>query len=184
MTAGHNPDLSGSKPVQPEIPIHERCINFLVPVGIETVQCGWSFRGQLCHRTAGGVGDPEVDAFNNHVRRARRRRSRPDSESADAASGCLAKRSVGRVPVFSGTHRHCRPDLLGLDQRPGFHRSDGQRVRAIPQPQKGMAVTIVETRAEIRAITSGVDTPGRLQILRAARPAPTIQIGSRALLDG
>ena len=92
------------------------------------------------------------------------------SESADAVSGCLAKRSVGRVPVFSGTHRHCRSDLPGLDQRPGFHRSDGQRVRAIPQPEKGMAVTIVETRAEIRAITGGVDTHADVHVAAALDP--------------
>src|SRR5277367_5429121 len=91
------------------------------------------------------------------------------SESADAASGCLAKRSVGRVPV-SGTRRHCRSDLPGLDQRPGFHRSDGQRVRAIPQPEKGMTVTIVETRAEIRAITGGVDTHADVHVAAALDP--------------
>ena len=91
------------------------------------------------------------------------------SDSADAASGCLAKRSVGRVPGF-GTHRRCRSDLPGLDQRPGFHRSDGQRVRAIPQPEKGMAVTIVETRAEIRAITGGVDTHADVHVAAALDP--------------
>ena len=35
------------------------------------------------------------------------------------------------------------------------HRSDGPAVRAIPQPEKGMAVTIVE---EARPVTGGVDT--------------------------
>jgi hypothetical protein len=64
------------------------------------------------------------------------------SESADAVRVCPANRFVGRVPGFCGTHRRCRSDLPGLDQRPGFHRSDGQRVRAIPQPEKGMTVTI------------------------------------------
>jgi hypothetical protein len=53
-------------------------------------------------------------------------------------------------PRFSGTHRRCRSDLPGLGKRPGFTGSDGQRVRAIPQPQKGTAVTIVE---DARAIT-------------------------------
>src|SRR5207248_2364176 len=82
---------------------------------------------------------------------------------------CPARRSVGRAQVF-WHHRHCRSDLPGLDQRPGFHRSDGQRVRAIPQPEKGMAVTIVETRAEIRAITGGVDTHADVHVAAALDP--------------
>ncbi len=42
------------------------------------------------------------------------------SESADAASGCAARRSAGRVPGFPGTHRRCRSDLPVLCKRPGF----------------------------------------------------------------
>ena len=68
--------------------------------------------------------------------------------------------------VFSGTHQRCRPDLPGLGKRPGFHRSGGQRVRAIPQPQKGMALTIVETRA----ITGGVDTHADVHVAAALDP--------------
>ena len=87
-------------------------------------------------------------------------------ESADARSGCPANRSAGRGPGFSGTHQRCRPDLPGLGKRPGFHRSGGQRVRAIPQPQKGMALTIVETRA----ITGGVDTHADVHVAAALDP--------------
>ena len=87
-------------------------------------------------------------------------------ESADARPGCPANRSAGRGPGFSGTHQRCRPDLPGLGKRPGFHRSGGQRVRAIPQPQKGMAVTIVETRA----ITGGAGHPRGRARRGCARP--------------
>src|SRR6266699_4535944 len=78
---------------------------------------------------------------------------------------CPARRSVGRAQVF-WHHRRCRSDLPGLDQRPGFHRSDGQRVRAIPQPEKGTALTIVETRA----ITGGVDTHADVHVAAALDP--------------
>src|SRR5437660_5860065 len=79
---------------------------------------------------------------------------------------CPARRSVGRAQVF-WHRRRCRSDLPGLDQRPGFHRSDGQRVRAIPQPEKGTALTIVESRAETRAITGGVDTHADVHVAAA-----------------
>src|SRR5689334_5280745 len=82
---------------------------------------------------------------------------------------CPARRSVGRAQVF-WHRRRCRSDLPGLDQRPGFHRSDGQRVRAIPQPEKGTAVTIVETRADTRAITGGVDTHADVHVAAALDP--------------
>src|SRR6266568_2742416 len=82
---------------------------------------------------------------------------------------CPARRSVGRAPGL-WHHRRCRPDLPGLDQRPGFHRSGGQRVRAIPQPEKGTALTIVETRAETRAITGGVDTHADVHVAAALDP--------------
>jgi hypothetical protein len=65
------------------------------------------------------------------------------SESADAARAVLLT-TCRAAPSLLGT---CRSDLPGLGKRPGFHRSDGQRVRAIPQPQEGMKVTIVETPA-------------------------------------
>jgi len=40
-------------------------------------------------------------------------------------------------------------------------------VRAIPQPEKGTALTIVETRAETRAITGGVDTHADVHVAAA-----------------
>ena len=87
------------------------------------------------------------------------------SESADAARAVF-NRFVGRAPGFSGTHRRCRSDLPGLGKRPGFTGPGGQRVRAIPQPQKGMTVTIVETRA----ITGGVDTHADAHVAAALDP--------------
>src|ERR1019366_3616750 len=59
------------------------------------------------------------------------------SESADAARAVLLT-TCRPGPSLLGTHRRCRSDLPGLGKRPGCHRSEGQRVRAIPQPQKGM----------------------------------------------
>src|SRR5258707_3422072 len=75
------------------------------------------------------------------------------SESADAIRVVL-RNDLSAGPRFFGTHRRCRSDLPGLGKRPGFTGPGGQRVRAIPQPQKGMTLTIVETRA----VTGGVDT--------------------------
>src|SRR5205807_9639071 len=69
-------------------------------------------------------------------------------------------------PSFYGTHRRCRSDLPGLCKRPGFTGPGGQRVRAIPQPQKGMTLTIVETRA----ITGGVDTHADMHVAAALDP--------------
>jgi hypothetical protein len=40
-------------------------------------------------------------------------------------------------------------------QEAGVPRSDGQRVRVIPEPEKGVTLTIVD---EARAVTGGVDT--------------------------
>jgi transposase len=51
-------------------------------------------------------------------------------------------------------------------ERPGS-QVDGLRVRAIPQPVKGMAVTIVE---EARAITGGVDTHAGVHVAAALDP--------------
>jgi hypothetical protein len=45
-------------------------------------------------------------------------------------------------------------------------RSDGQRVRAISQPEKGTALAIVETRA----ITGGVDTRAGVHVAAALDP--------------
>src|SRR5712691_4164422 len=52
-------------------------------------------------------------------------------------------------------------------QEAGIHRSDGQRVRAIPQPEKGMTVTIVE---EARPVTGGVDTHADTHVAAALDP--------------
>ena len=86
-------------------------------------------------------------------------------ESADAA-GCLANRSVGRVPGFFGTHRRCRSDLPGLGKRPGFtaRRPAGA---CHPSTTKGMAMTIVE---DARAITGGVDTHADMHVAAALDP--------------
>ena len=66
----------------------------------------------------------------------------------------LARRSVGRAQVHmapaSGAGLICLAWTRGR-----VHRSDGPAVRAIPQPENGMAVTIVE---EARPVTGGVDT--------------------------
>jgi hypothetical protein len=57
------------------------------------------------------------------------------SESADAARAVLL--TICRPgPSFYGTHRHCRSDLPGLDQRPGF--ADPTASGCVPslQPEK------------------------------------------------
>src|SRR5258708_27339346 len=80
------------------------------------------------------------------------------SESADAIRVVL-RNDVSAGRRFSGTHRRCRSDLPGLGKRPGFTGPDGQRVRAIPQPQKGMTLTMVETRAVTAAVGTAATTP-------------------------
>src|SRR6266496_2810507 len=87
------------------------------------------------------------------------------SESADAARAVL-RNDLSAGPRFCGTHRRCRSDLPGLGKRPGFSGSGGQRVRAIPQPRKGMTLTIVETRA----VTGGVDTHADVHVAAALDP--------------
>ena len=61
----------------------------------------------------------------------------------------------------------------------GFTGPGGQRVRAIPQPEKGMTVTIVETRAQTRAITGGVDTHSEVHVAAALDPVGGL-LGTRA----
>src|SRR5205814_6751936 len=51
-------------------------------------------------------------------------------------------------------------------KRPGFSGSGGLRVRAIPQPQKGMTLAIVETRA----VTGGVDTHADVHVAAGLDP--------------
>jgi len=58
-------------------------------------------------------------------RRVRGPGSRPDLRVGWRRSGCPAKRSVGRVPGFYGTHRRCRSDL------PGLGRGRGSQVRRL-----------------------------------------------------
>jgi transposase len=55
---------------------------------------------------------------------------------------------------------------LAWGNRPGFTDPGGQRVRAIPQPQKGTAMTMVETRV----ITGGVDTHADVHVAAALDP--------------
>jgi hypothetical protein len=82
------------------------------------------------------------------------------SESATPL-GLSCERLAGRAPGL-GTRRRCRPDLPGLGKRPGF--SDRRPAgAAIPQPQKGMTMPIVETRA----ITGGVDTHADVHVAAA-----------------
>jgi len=87
------------------------------------------------------------------------------SESADAIRVVL-RNDLSAGPRFFGTHRRCRSDLPGLGKRPGRTGPGGQRVRAIPQPQKGMTLTIVETRA----VTGGVDTHADTHVAAALDP--------------
>jgi len=82
------------------------------------------------------------------------------SDSADAVRAVL-RDVLSAGPQVLGTHRRCRPDLPVLCKRPGFTGPGGQRVRAIPQPEKGMTVTIVGEARPVTgraAITGGVDT--------------------------
>ena len=98
--------------------------------------------------------------------------SRPDLRIGRRRSGCPAN-DLSAGPQSLGTHRRCRSDLPGLGKRPGCHRSDGQRVRAIPQPEKGMTVTIVEEARPVTcrtAITGGVDTHADTHVAAALDP--------------
>jgi transposase len=70
----------------------------------------------------------------------------------------------------------------------GVRRSDGQRVRAIPQPEKGMTLTMVETCA----VTGGVDTHADAHVAAAldgiggllgVREFPVSPAGYARLLD-
>src|SRR5215831_9970226 len=87
------------------------------------------------------------------------------SEPADAVSGCLD------TALSAGPRLWHPPALPARSAWPvaeaGVHRSGGQRVRAIPQPQKGTAMTIVEDR---RAITGGVDTHADTHVAAALDP--------------
>src|SRR5437763_16125704 len=79
--------------------------------------------------------------------------------------------------ALCGTHRRCRSDLPVLCKRPGFTDPGGQRVRAIPQPEKGTAMTIVE---DARAITGGVDTHSEVHVAAALDPVGGL-LGKREL---
>src|ERR1035437_6968052 len=101
------------------------------------------------------------------------------SESADAASGCPANRSVGRVPGFPGTHRRCRPDLPCLDKRRGFTGPTASGCVPPLQPQKRDGMSIVETRA----ITGGVDTHADVHVAAALDPIGGL-LGGRGFPGG
>ena len=87
-------------------------------------------------------------------------------ESADALSGCPANDSSAGSQVIwhppAVPSRSARPV-----QEAGVHRPGGQRVRAIPQPSLGMAMTIVEDK---RVITGGVDTHADMHVAAALDP--------------
>ena len=75
-------------------------------------------------------------------------------------------------PQVYGTHRRCLRSARPV-QEAGVHRSDGQRVRAIPQPVKGMTVTIVEEARPVTcraAVTGGVDTHADTHVAAALDP--------------
>jgi len=97
--------------------------------------------------------------------------SRPDLRIGRRRLGCLNNDLPTGSPVL-GTHQRCWPDLAGPGKRPGFTGPGGQPVRAIPQPEKGMTVTIVETRAPAHAITGGVDTHAGVHVAATLRPRP------------
>src|SRR6266536_6160796 len=90
------------------------------------------------------------------------------SDSADAAR--LSCETICRPGPRFLWHPPARPVCSARPgQEAGVHRSDGQRGRATPQPlhqRKGMALTIVETRA----ITGGVDTHADTHVAAALDP--------------
>jgi transposase len=94
------------------------------------------------------------------------------SDSADAV------RAVLRDDLSAGPQVSWHPPALPVwsaqpGQEAGVHRSDGQRVRAIPQPEKGMTVTIVEEARPVTcrtAITGGVDTHADTHVAAALDP--------------
>ena len=112
--------------------------------------------------SASGAASPTVIWRGRRVRSlglpalppSRRRRSR-----------CPAKRSVGRAPSFSGTHRRCWVDLPVLDKRRGFPGPTASGCVPPLQPhRRGMALSIVETHA----ITGGVDTHADVHVAAGA----------------
>jgi len=86
------------------------------------------------------------------------------SESADAARVVL-RNDLSAGPQFSGTHQRCQSDLPGLDKRPGFTVPTANG--CVPSLNLRMAVTIVETFAQTRAITGGVDTHADVHVAAA-----------------
>jgi len=116
-------------------------LEFVAPVGHPVVK-------QFAEQWQARAGDPEFQEVSRAAQSidAEYRKSTPwwgrcgrsvgslgpglTSESADAARAVL--RSTCRPGPAPGTHRRCRSDLPGLDQRPGFTGPGGQRVRAIP----------------------------------------------------
>ena len=94
------------------------------------------------------------------------------SDSADAVRGVL-RDDLSAGPQGLGTRRRCRSDLPSLCKRPGFTGPGDQRMRATPQPEKGMAVTIVEEARPVTchaAITGGVDTHADTHVAAALDP--------------
>src|SRR5215472_6676726 len=95
--------------------------------------------------------------------------SRPDLRIGRRRSGCL------EIDLSAGPQSLAPTGAAGLiclawARGRGFTGPGGLRVRAIPQPEKGMTVTIVETPAQARAITGGVDTHAEVHVAAALDP--------------
>ena len=88
------------------------------------------------------------------------------SESADAVSGCPAKRSVGRVPGFLAPTGIAGLICLAWIRGRGFTGSTASGCVPSLNHRKEMAMTIVETRA----ITGGVDTHADTHVAAALDP--------------
>ena len=91
------------------------------------------------------------------------------SDSADAVSGCLAKRSVGRVPVFLAPTGAA--GLICL----AWAEARGSQVRrpagaCHPSTRERDGCDHRRDRAEIRAITGGVDTHADVHVAAALDP--------------
>ena len=89
---------------------------------------------------------------------------------------------VWRNDLSAGSQFFLAPAGVRSD-RPSCPRSRGSHVRRpagawLLQPEKGTAVTIVETRAETRAITGGVDTHADVHVAAALDPSGLLASGN------
>src|SRR5256714_3191107 len=154
-----HPPLTRQQPIQ-------SCLSRIIRSRTSVHRTGPSARAQaettdqlasqvIGRESVGNASGPASPILTEYGRRVGSLGPGLTSESADAVRAVLRDDLSAGSQVFtaptSGAGLICPAWTRGL----GFPGPTGQRVRAIPQPQKGMAVTIVE---EARPITGGGDT--------------------------